>query len=79
MADIEPITREETYLNAISEGSETGMTPITREEIYLSAIAGESVLPSDMTPITRREIFLQKIYDNGGSSHEYVNGNEVSY
>jgi len=67
MADeLTPITREETYLNAISEGAESGLTPITREEMYLSAIAGESDLPADMTPITRREMYLQKIYDNGG-------------
>ena len=65
--ELTPITREETYLNAISEGGETGMTPITREEMYLSAIAGETELPSDITPITRREIYLQKIYDNGGA------------
>jgi len=65
--EITPITREETYLNAISEGGESGLTPITREEMYLSAIAGESDLPSDMTPITRREMYLQKIYDNGGT------------
>lgn len=65
--EITPITREETYLNAISEGGESGLSPITREEIYLSAIAGESDLPADMTPITRREIYLQKIYDNGGA------------
>lgn len=64
--EITPITREETYLNAISEGGESGLSPITREEIYLSAIAGESDLPADMTPITRREMYLQKIYDNGG-------------
>ena len=66
MSEITPITREETYLNAISEGGESGLSPITREEMYLSAIAGESDLPADMTPITRREMYLQKIYDNGG-------------
>lgn len=75
----EPITRKEMLLNSIAEGTGSELTPITREEIYLNAIANGDDLPNDMTPITREELFLQKILDNGGTSHEYVNGNEVTF
>lgn len=64
---MEPITRKETLLNSISEGSESGIEPITREEIYLDAIANGTPLPEGMEPITREEYFLQAILESGGS------------
>lgn len=82
MANIEPITREEVLLNSIAEGTGSDIEPKTRQEHYLSAIAGETDLPQKMVeerPRTREEIYYQKILDNGGTSHEYTNGNEVSY
>lgn len=53
MPELEPITREEKFLNG-----EVGMTPITREEKIL---AGE-----DVETITRREYFLKKYRGGGG-------------
>lgn len=82
MSELEPITREEMLLNSIAGEGESGITPKTRQEHYLSAIAGETDLPAKMQeegPLTREEIYYQKILDNGGTSHEYTNGNEVSY
>lgn len=75
----EPITRKEILLNSIAEGTGSELTSITREEIYLDAIANGNNLPTGMEPITREEMFLQSILNNGGSSHEYIDGNEVSY
>lgn len=48
MPELEPITREEKFLNG-----EVGMTPITREEKIL---AGED----DFYVLTRREYFLKR-------------------
>lgn len=43
MADLTPVTREETFLNAAAEGSTDGLpTPVTREEIFLKKIAENS-------------------------------------
>ena len=53
MLELEPITREEKFLNG-----EVGMTPITREEKIL---AGE-----DIETVTRREYFLKKYRGGGG-------------
>lgn len=53
MPELEPITREEKFLNG-----EVGMTPITREEKIL---AGE-----DIETVTRREYFLKKYRGGGG-------------
>ena len=41
MSDLTPETRQEVYLDAISDGEPVNMTPITREEIYLNDIAGK--------------------------------------
>lgn len=82
MSEIEPITREEKLLGAVAGEGDSGVIPKTRQEHYLSAIAGETDLPAKMQeegPLTREEIYYQKILDNGGTSHEYVNGNEVEY
>ena len=82
MSEIEPITNEEHLLSAIAGEGESGITPVTRQEKYLSAIAGETDLPAKMQeegPLTREEIYYQKILDNGGTEHEYINGNEVEY
>lgn len=63
MSDLEPITREETFLNAIAENQSADLTPTTRQEIFLNAIAtGQS---AGLTPVTREEHFYQKIIDNG--------------
>ena len=60
----EAITREEQYLNAISNGEGTDLKPITREEMFLAKIAGQNVQVP--TPITRKERFLNKIKSGGG-------------
>ena len=71
----EPITREETFLNAISENQSAELTPQTRQEIFLNAIAtGQS---AGLTPVTREETFYQKIIDNssgggGGGSSDFT-------
>lgn len=70
MSEIEPKTREEHLLNAISDGTPSEVEPRTRQEHYLSAIAGETELPAKMQeegPLTREEIYYQKILDNGGA------------
>lgn len=56
MADLDPITRTETFL----AGNEHDLTPITREEVILSG--------GDLDPITRKEWFLKKYRGGGGSS-----------
>lgn len=56
MADLDPITRTETFL----AGNEPDLTPITREEVILAG--------GDLTPVTRKEWFLKKYRGGGGSS-----------
>lgn len=61
----DPITREETYLAALSGESVNLPEPITREEMYLAAAAGMAVeLPN---PITRKEQFLMRVVENGST------------
>lgn len=38
MSELEPITRKEVLLNAISEGTGSDLEPITREEMFLQII-----------------------------------------
>lgn len=62
---IDPITREEQYLNAVSEGEQVDIKPITRKEYFLAKAAGQDVNTPE--PITREEMFLSKIASNGGT------------
>lgn len=58
------ITRKESLLKSIADGTSSSLKPITREEQYLAYIAGESnSFPT--TPITREEAFLDKIAKRG--------------
>lgn len=68
----DPITREETYLAAMSGESVNLPEPITREEMYLAAAAGIAVeLPE---PITRKEQFLMRVVENGGNADQSGGG-----
>ena len=59
------ITRKESLLKSIADGTSSSLKPITREEQYLAYIAGESnSFPTN--PITREEAFLDKIAKRGG-------------
>lgn len=55
MADLDPITRAETFLS----GNEPELTPITRKEAILDGV--------DLDPVTREEWFLKK-YRSGGAT-----------
>jgi hypothetical protein len=70
----EPITREETLLNAVATGVSSGLEPITREEMYLAYIGGQNVIPPE--PITRKEQFLNMISPGGGSGVVIKNQNK---
>lgn len=66
------ITRKETLLKSIANGTSSALKPITREEQYLAYIAGESKsFPT--TPITREEAFLDKIAKSGVSGGSSIN------
>ena len=71
---VEPITREEKLLDAVSTGSPSGIEPITREEMYLAYIGGQDVIPPE--PITRKEQLLSMIPLNGGSGVVIRNQNK---
>lgn len=62
---IDPVTRREQLLSAISTGGDI-ISPVTREEMYLAYMAGDTsvVLPE---PVTRKEQFLYQACLNGGS------------
>lgn len=61
------ITRKESLLKSIADGTSSSLKPITREEQYLAYIAGESnSFPT--TPITREEAFLDKIAKSGAGN-----------
>lgn len=68
--NLEPVTREEMFLDEIATG-ENILDPVIREEAFLKMIAlgkaGETF--PDIEPITRREYFLKKIAESftGGS------------
>ena len=62
---MEPITRQEKFLNSIATGDSAELEPITREEMYLSAIAGSTESKPEK-PITRKEMFYEKILESGG-------------
>lgn len=72
---VEPITREEKLLDAVSTGSPSGIEPITREEMYLAYIGGQDVIPPE--PITRKEQLLSMIAPNGGSGVVIRNQNKT--
>lgn len=80
--ELNPITREETYLAAIAEGGTTDLKPITRKEKYLAYIAGQDITPPK--PITREERLLAQIVPGSSSSEDqtYIvvdeNGTEVA-
>ena len=59
MSELEPLTREEQFLDAIADNQDPVLEPLTREEHFLNAIAtGET---PTLTPMTREEYFLNKI------------------
>lgn len=58
------ITRNESLLKSIADGTSSSLKPITREEQYLAYIAGETN-SFPLEPITREEAFLDKIAKNG--------------
>ena len=62
---MEPITRQEKFLNSIATGDSAELEPITREEMYLSAIAGSTESKPEK-PITRKEMFYEKILESVG-------------
>ena len=64
MSELEPLTREETFLNAIAEGQTPSLEPLTREEHFLDAIAKHE--SPTLTPMTREEYFLNNIATSGG-------------
>ena len=64
MSELEPLTREETFLNAIAEGQTPSLDPLTREEHFLNAIATHET--PTLAPMTREEYFLNKIAESGG-------------
>lgn len=54
---MEPITREEFYLNKLTGEDQTTPEPVTREEQYLSRLCGaDNIIPQK--PETRREAYL---------------------
>lgn len=54
---MEPITREEFYLNKLTGEDQNTPEPVTREEQYLSRLCGaDNIIPQ--TPETRREAYL---------------------
>lgn len=69
LENLEPITREEAFLDEIATG-ELILNPIIREEVFLKMIAlgkaGE--LFPDVDPITRHEYFLRKIAESFSGS-----------
>lgn len=70
-----PVTREETYLAAMS-GAEVNLPrPVTREEYYLAAGAGMDVDLPD--PITRKELFLKRIAERGGNGEGSGGGEDA--
>ncbi len=70
--EIEPLTREEELLKAISDGSDPGIKPITREELFLAKAAGVDVETPE--PITRKEMFFDLISRN----QENVNKSDLN-
>lgn len=66
MADLEPKTRSEVYLNAISEGGGEVPEPVTRKELFYSAILGDVDVADLPEPVTREEVYLKAIAENGG-------------
>lgn len=65
---IEPITRQEAFMNAVATGTSVDLEPITREEMFLAKAGGQNV--TTPTPITRREMFLSKISGSSGGGGE---------
>lgn len=61
------ITRKESLLKSIADGTSSSLKPITREEQYLAYIAGETN-SFPLEPITREEAFLDKIAKSGGGN-----------
>ena len=54
---MEPITREEFYLNKLTGEEQNTPEPVTREEQYLARLCGaDNIIPQ--TPETRREAYL---------------------
>lgn len=78
--NLEPVTREEMFLDEIATG-ENILDPVIREEAFLKMIAlgkaGETF--PDIEPITRREYFLKKIAESftGGGGVESETGTFV--
>lgn len=81
MAELTPITREETLL-AAAAGEDVNMpNPITREELFLAKLAGMEV--ETPRPVSRKELFLQKAIENVGTGdgfglNEILNRTEPS-
>ena len=73
---MDPVTREEQYLNAIAENDASGIPPVpyTREEIYLDAIATGDTSGLPDHPYTREEMYLDYIarHSGGGGSNNLV-------
>lgn len=65
---MDPVTREEQYLNAIAENDASGIPPVpyTREEMYLYAITTGDTSNLPDHPYTREEMYLDYIAKNGG-------------
>ena len=59
MSELTPITRIESYLDAIVNGGTPPLESVTRIENFLDAIYNGTV--SQITPVTRIEMFLAKI------------------
>ena len=59
MSELTPITRIETYLDAIVNGGTPPLDDVTRIETFLDAIYNNQVCA--LTPVTRIEMFLGKI------------------
>lgn len=66
------ITRNESLLKSIADGTSSSLKPITREEQYLAYIAGETN-SFPLEPITREEAFLDKIAKSGVGGGSSIN------
>ena len=64
--NIKPVTNEEYFLAAMSDGSITPPEPQTTEECYLAAMSGnyDGELPE---PQTREQAFMKAVADKGGT------------
>lgn len=67
MADVTPITRDETFMDGAAKGSAEGLpTPINRDEVYFAKAAGMDIeVP---TPKTRKEMFENALAKGGGGN-----------